>query len=63
MIDTANKFQVGSFGGNRLIILGIPPVFGMTPDDALNLAAWLVAIAEPMGNRKFAEVLEAVKST
>jgi hypothetical protein len=61
-IDTLNKFcvqQVGSLG----IRIGHPrPGKIISTDDALNLAAWLVAIADPTGEQ-FPKVLDAVHNT
>lgn len=39
------------------------PLFNAWPlsaDDALNFAAWLVAMAEPFATEKFADILEDV---
>jgi hypothetical protein len=62
-IDTFNKFAVAS-SGTRIRILR-PPWEGsdLSPDDALLLAAYLVALAEHDATHKFAEVLKAVEST
>lgn len=35
----------------------------MAPDEALRQAAWLVPMAEPMTETKFADVLAAVQNT
>lgn len=62
-IDTLNKFAVAASG--RGIIMLLPPSRGasITPDDALLLAAWLVAIAEHEASNTFEDVLKAVQST
>jgi hypothetical protein len=61
-VNTFNRWMVGAIG-DRLSMLR-PPLAGelMEKDDALVLAAWLVALADPDG-RKFREVLEAVQNT
>lgn len=60
MIDTSNDFLVGS-NGEKVVIMNPPRQ--MTHDQALRLAAWLVAIADGEGSHKFADVLRAVQST
>ena len=60
-IETANKFLVGVRGDNELTILKLG--CKMKPDDALNLAAWLVALAEDNASYKFEEILKAVQET
>jgi hypothetical protein len=47
--DTANKFGVDCTADGRIRVTR-PPVRGwmhVSPDDAINLAAWLAVIAEP----------------
>jgi hypothetical protein len=61
MIDTTNKFAVAISGG-KVVIMRPPGPAGITPDDALLLAATLAAIAEPFAANSFEEVLEAVMS-
>jgi hypothetical protein len=62
-IDTANKFIVSlRFKPDATIVLGRPAVV-LTPDDALTLAAWLVAIAEPHAKHHFPDVLAAVEKS
>ena len=56
-IDTSNRFCVGG-GGDRIQIL-IPPLGPLPKAHALILAAWIVAIADPLGE-EFPAVLEAV---
>ena len=48
-LDLGNKFCVG-VSGARLII-SKPPRGSMSLDDAVNLAAWLVALADPFGEK------------
>jgi hypothetical protein len=54
-IDTTNRFGVGVNGALIVVIRG-----GLTlsRDDALNLAAWLVALAD---EGEFGPLLEAVR--
>lgn len=59
-IDTTNKFMVGMNGGGLAIL--IPPHRTISNADAILLAAWLVALADPGGER-FSVVLEAIQST
>lgn len=61
MIDTFNKFLVGANAAG--IIIMKPPSGLMSPDDALLLAATLVALAEYKASHSFAEVLKAVQNT
>ncbi len=58
-IDTANKFMVG-LQGDHLAVLR-PPLGLITKADALNLAAYLVMLAEDSPGR-FKAVLEAVQN-
>ncbi len=60
-IDTLNKFGLAS-GGKGFTILCLPRV-PFSADDALLLAAYLVAVAEPQASHKFEDVLRAVQST
>jgi len=59
-----NRFFVGTrgFGDDAKIIVTLPPIRPITKADALNLAAWLVAVADPLGDQ-FAKVLAEVQST
>lgn len=56
-IDTANKFKVvATIGG----AVQLAPIAGdLTREDALNLAAWLVYVADPDGEH-FQTVLGSV---
>ena len=58
-IDTFNKFMVAVRGEQVLLLR--PPLAPMTKVDALNLAAWLVAVADDEDT--FDAVLAAVKNT
>ncbi len=61
-IDTLNRFLVGARGveGEEIVILR-PPLAPMSVDEALTLAAWLVAIT---GDEiRFEKILSAVKAT
>jgi hypothetical protein len=60
-IDVGNKFFV-SMNQSGITILD-PPRDAMTYDEALVLAAWLVAMAEPFAVQKFEDVLTAVQNT
>lgn len=58
--DYSNKFFVSSNGkGLRMHSNKIE----FTPDEALNLAAWLVSLAEPLASESFQKVLDEVQST
>ena len=59
VLDTTNKFLVG-MRGDGLLVLYIP-VRILRKSDALNLAAWLVAMADD--NDEFPALLEAVRNT
>ncbi len=58
-IDTSNRFFVGT-QGDRVFVLA-PPTRPMERHEALNLAAWLVALSG--GRDEFPAVLEAVLDT
>jgi hypothetical protein len=59
-VDTSNRFFLGAQGEEIVFpILAVPR--RLSKADALNLAAWLVAIADDEG--KFPEMLKAVQST
>jgi hypothetical protein len=72
-IETLNRFLVGSLD-NSITILGLTPR-RLTHDEALNLAAWLIAIADaPVAfehvdlngtvlSLEFLELLHAVQNT
>jgi hypothetical protein len=54
-----NEFLVGIVAGDIMILR---PKQRMTKKEALNLAAWIVALADPSGER-WDKVLEAVLET
>jgi hypothetical protein len=58
--ETRNKFLV-SARGEDVYLLGAP-LGGISADDALNLAAWLVAIAQPSASLDFDDLLTVVQS-
>lgn len=60
-IDTTNKFMVAVQGDDVVMLKPLPP--RMSPDDALLLAAYLVALAEYRANHQFQAVLDAVQNT
>ena len=59
-IETFNKYGVGMQGGKFGMLM--PPRGLMTQDEALLLAAWLVALADPVGD-KFHAIFDAVQRT
>ena len=59
-VYTANKFLVGSRGPEDICIMS-PPEAPIPHEDALNLAAWLVAVT--MQEKRFKVVLEAILAT
>jgi len=65
-IDTTNDMLVGSRGplSDQTFTLMLPPAAGepFSRDRALRLAAWLVALADPL-DEQFPAVLDAVRST
>ena len=58
-----NEFLVGVQGDNIVIQKSWPLKLPISPDQAINLAAWLVACAEPNATRKFDDVRREVEST
>lgn len=57
--DTANHFNVGARGDDIVVLSGMGRP--LSRERALNLAAWLVALADEDG--EFDRLLEAVKAT
>jgi len=53
----SNRFAVGGAADGKWISIGIRPGGRLTVEEALNLAAWIVAIAGP---DEFQPVLDAV---
>jgi len=65
MKDTTNKFMVSVSGGSfdRIAIL-CPVVGSIAKEDAINLAAWLLALAlNPNDDIQFTEYLDKVRGT
>lgn len=62
-MDIGNRFMVGC-QGNSLVILNPPTRLTLlSPDEALLLAAWLVAMAKWKTETVFADVLERIENT
>lgn len=65
-IDTLNRFMVAK-QGDHLCVMRAPALGVVTRDEALNLAAWLVAMADVLpseaGAPSFEDVLAAVRVT
>ncbi len=62
-IDTMNRFAVGLQGDKVHIMNSRDILLPMTPQDALNLAAWLVTNAQvSMVDFAFDDVLEAIRN-
>jgi len=59
-IDTTNDHLVGRNAGG--IVITLPPTYAMSVSEALRLAAWIVAVADPEGE-SFQPVLDAILST
>lgn len=59
-LDITNDHMVGARGD--LVVILVPPWTPMLRDEALRMAAWIVATADPGGER-FGEVLAAVRGT
>jgi hypothetical protein len=59
-IDTTNDFAVGASGDGMVTIALLPP--RMTRGQALRMAAWIVAIADPT-DEWFPPILDAVRGT
>lgn len=60
-IDTTNKYLVSRRGGDILILATNAR---LSKENALNLAAWLVALADDgTAPHSFAEILRAVQNT
>lgn len=57
---TENRFFVGTIGAGQVAILK-PPRGAMSRDDALNLAAWLVVLAD--GKHEITDLVSKVERT
>lgn len=58
-IETANDHLIGSTGFTHIVVL-LPPVGPMPYEEALRMAAWIVAIADP-DDERFPKILKAVR--
>jgi hypothetical protein len=58
-VDTFNRFGVGMRGGERMVILRFHAE--LSKREAVNLAAWLVAVAGE--DDEFKRVLQAARNT
>lgn len=59
--DTSNMFAVGVTGVSMSkVIINLPVPRPLTREQALNLAAWLIVLADPEG-KDFARLVEAIK--
>lgn len=60
-IDTSNDHMVGIRSGG--IVFSYPPThWPMTRDESLRMAAWIVVLADPEGER-FQAILDAIQNT
>jgi len=59
-IDTANKYMVGAQGNGFRILVPVHNQF-LPLEDAVNLAAWLVAVSG-VSDEEFREVVEKVRN-
>ena len=56
-----NQYMIGAT--RNTVLIGQPVMGYMTPLQALTLAAWLVAVAEPMSVVKFDGILKQVQNS
>lgn len=62
--DLSNRFVVSLTGSKKIAIgraAGLP--YGISPDDALLLAAWLVSVAQPFATLNFGDIIDEVQSS
>lgn len=59
-IDSGNEFMVGVRGDGKVVITRFG--LSLTPEGALNLAAWLSVLADPGGER-FERLVQEIKNT
>ncbi len=59
-LEFSNRFMAA---GNGQTLTVMVPIVNATPDQVLAHAAWLVTMAEPFADHKFAEYVEAVRNT
>lgn len=57
-----NRHLVSVNGAGNITVMN-PPIDALTPDEALEFAAWIVALAELKATRKFDAVLAEVQNT
>ena len=64
-LDIGNRCMVAAQGSPIHFLMVNPPTRATrwTPDEALVIAAWLVAMAQPFTEVKFADVLTRVENT
>lgn len=60
-INRSNKFGVCINHKHALFLMTGPAADAITPDEALNLAAWLAALAEPYASHTFQQVRDAIE--
>jgi hypothetical protein len=63
-IDTSNRHAVGYQPHERRIVIvnsRAIDMCGLSPESALNLAAWLVAVADGKATHTFDEIREAIE--
>lgn len=64
-VNVCNQHVIASGGGGKRLTMLLPPTRATewTPEEALVVAAWLVAMAEPFSSVPFEQVLHKVQST
>lgn len=62
MSDTSNQFQVGGCANDKVIICGLPEMPSFTREEAQNLAAWIIVLADPEMN-EVRRIVEEIKKT
>lgn len=60
-MDVPNNHGVCIRSDGKIAML-LPPVAAMSKDEALILAAWIVCLVDPLGER-FEEIISAVENT
>lgn len=60
-MEIFNRHGVGAMG-ERIVIM-MPPREPMERDQALQLAAWIVSLADTTGGARFDEILQQVQNT
>jgi len=60
-MDVSNQFMVGALGDK--VVITLPPTRPLSKEEALTLAAWLVAIVTGDPEHVFQPILSAVLST